>query len=275
MADSNQVRINELARELEIKAKVLIEYLPEAGVTEKKTHSSSIDLVHAERVRKHFRDLAAAEEAAEAEKNAKTTAAKKPAPKPTSVPAAAPVTSAPPRRGEARPPHFDCCAGHCGATRSRSVYGSRATNRAPNRAGASSRARCFRRLSCPRCRSARWHAAAAGCSGSCGLICYDSDIPAHWSAQHIYAAIGSALASLDARRSAPNWLSSFYTTIPARYTSALWPRPASWCPSGHAPGGSAPILSPCRRAPGSSRWRTRSRRQARRPAIPFSAAPRR
>ena len=95
MADSNQVRINELARELEIKAKVLIEYLPEAGVTEKKTHSSSIDLVHAERVRKHFRDLAAAEEAAEAEKNAKTTAAKKPAPKPTSVPAAAPVTSAP------------------------------------------------------------------------------------------------------------------------------------------------------------------------------------
>ena len=48
MADSNQVRINELARELEIKAKVLIEYLPEAGVTEKKTHSSSIDLKHAE-----------------------------------------------------------------------------------------------------------------------------------------------------------------------------------------------------------------------------------
>jgi translation initiation factor IF-2 len=95
MADSNQVRINELARELEIKAKVLIEYLPEAGVTEKKTHSSSIDLVHAERVRKHFRDLAAAEEAAEAEKNAKTTAAKKPAPKPASAPVTAPVTSAP------------------------------------------------------------------------------------------------------------------------------------------------------------------------------------
>jgi translation initiation factor IF-2 len=96
MADSNQVRINELARELEIKAKVLIEYLPEAGVTEKKTHSSSIDLVHAERVRKHFRDLAAAEEAAEAEKSAKTTAAKKPAPKPAAAPTAAPVTAAAP-----------------------------------------------------------------------------------------------------------------------------------------------------------------------------------
>ena len=57
MAD-NQIRINELARELEIKAKVLIEYLPEIGVTEKKTHSSSIDIEHAELVRKHFRGLA-------------------------------------------------------------------------------------------------------------------------------------------------------------------------------------------------------------------------
>jgi translation initiation factor IF-2 len=88
MADSNQVRINELARELEIKAKVLIEYLPEAGVTEKKTHSSSIDLVHAERVRKHFRGLAAAEEAAEAEKVAKTAGPKKLAPKVAAAPAA-------------------------------------------------------------------------------------------------------------------------------------------------------------------------------------------
>jgi translation initiation factor IF-2 len=92
MADSNQVRINELARELEIKAKVLIEYLPEAGVTEKKTHSSSIDLVHAERVRKHFHGLAAAEEAAEAEKTAKTAAAKKPAAK---VAVAPPAPAAP------------------------------------------------------------------------------------------------------------------------------------------------------------------------------------
>src|ERR1700723_2871688 len=95
MADSNQVRINELARELEIKAKVLIEYLPEAGVTEKKTHSSSIDLVHAERVRKHFRGLAAAEEAAEDEKVAKTAAAKKPAAKVAATPATpvAPATA--------------------------------------------------------------------------------------------------------------------------------------------------------------------------------------
>ena len=67
MSDPNQIRINELARELEIKAKVLIEFLPEIGVTDKKTHSSSLDLSHAELVRKHFRELAEKEAAAEAE----------------------------------------------------------------------------------------------------------------------------------------------------------------------------------------------------------------
>src|SRR5579862_8256034 len=64
MADSNQIRINELARELEVKAKVLIEFLPEIGVTEKKTHSSSLDIEHAELARKHFAGLAAQEAAA-------------------------------------------------------------------------------------------------------------------------------------------------------------------------------------------------------------------
>ena len=70
MSDINQIRINELARELEIKAKVLIEYLPEIGVTEKKTHSSSIDIEHAVLVRKHFQQLAEQEAAAEAAKSA-------------------------------------------------------------------------------------------------------------------------------------------------------------------------------------------------------------
>src|SRR6202789_3797382 len=75
MADSNQVRINELARELEIKAKVIIDYLPEAGVTEKKTHSSSIDVSAAVKVREHFRAVADAE-AAEEEKAASDKIAK-------------------------------------------------------------------------------------------------------------------------------------------------------------------------------------------------------
>src|SRR5580658_6219516 len=39
----NKIRINELARELEVKAHEILDRLPELGVTEKKTHSSSID----------------------------------------------------------------------------------------------------------------------------------------------------------------------------------------------------------------------------------------
>jgi translation initiation factor IF-2 len=80
MTDTNQIRINELARDLEVKAKAILDYLPEAGVTEKKTHSSSIDLAAAEKVRAHFRKLAeeeaAAEAKAQAEKVAKEAAAK-------------------------------------------------------------------------------------------------------------------------------------------------------------------------------------------------------
>src|SRR4026209_2310784 len=39
----NKIRINVLARELEVKAHEILDRLPELGVTEKKTHSSSID----------------------------------------------------------------------------------------------------------------------------------------------------------------------------------------------------------------------------------------
>ncbi len=38
-----KIRINELARELEVKPGVILEMLPELGVQEKKTHSSSVD----------------------------------------------------------------------------------------------------------------------------------------------------------------------------------------------------------------------------------------
>ncbi|MGD0404076.1 MAG: translation initiation factor IF-2 [Candidatus Acidiferrales bacterium] len=113
MADPNQVRINELARELEIKAKVLIEYLPEVGVTEKKTHSSSIDNSHAELVRKHFLGLAAQEAAAEAEKLKAAAAKSKPsrpaAPAQAAAPSAAATapaarpTAVPPGAAQARP----------------------------------------------------------------------------------------------------------------------------------------------------------------------------
>jgi translation initiation factor IF-2 len=112
VAETHQIRINELARELEIKAKFIVEYLPEAGVKEKKTHSSSIDLETAEKVRAHFRAQAEAEAAAEREKLAKQKAAeearraqlearKAPAPKPAAAPPA--VAKAAPAPGAVPP----------------------------------------------------------------------------------------------------------------------------------------------------------------------------
>src|ERR1700684_4664636 len=104
MLDANQIRINELARELEIKAKVLIDYLPEIGVAEKKTHSSAIDVEHAVLVRKHFRQLADDEAAEEAEKQAKAAAAKaRPAAKPSSPPPAPPPARPVAEPGAAKP----------------------------------------------------------------------------------------------------------------------------------------------------------------------------
>ncbi|HWX56340.1 MAG TPA: translation initiation factor IF-2, partial [Verrucomicrobiae bacterium] len=47
-----KIRINDLARELEVKAKAILDVLAEVGVTEKKTHSSSLEADEAERVRK-------------------------------------------------------------------------------------------------------------------------------------------------------------------------------------------------------------------------------
>src|SRR5271165_4716677 len=76
MSDASQVRINELARELEVKAKAIIDLLPGFGVTEKKTHSSSIPVEAAEKVRHHLKGLADAEAAADAERAAKEAAAR-------------------------------------------------------------------------------------------------------------------------------------------------------------------------------------------------------
>src|SRR5436190_1731123 len=59
----SKVRINDLARELEVKSKAILDVLPKVGVTEKKTHSSSIEVDEAERVRKHFAGQAGASSA--------------------------------------------------------------------------------------------------------------------------------------------------------------------------------------------------------------------
>src|SRR6202795_3459834 len=51
----SKIRINDLARELEVKSKEVLDVLTTVGVTEKKTHSSSLEDHEAELVRKHLR----------------------------------------------------------------------------------------------------------------------------------------------------------------------------------------------------------------------------
>src|ERR1700674_5108622 len=51
----SKIRINDLARELEVKSKEILDSLTVVGVTEKKTHSSSLEDHEADLVRKHLR----------------------------------------------------------------------------------------------------------------------------------------------------------------------------------------------------------------------------
>jgi len=55
-----KIRINDLARELEVKSKQILDVLIKVGVTEKKTHSSSVEVDEAEKVRKYFRESSGA-----------------------------------------------------------------------------------------------------------------------------------------------------------------------------------------------------------------------
>src|ERR1700719_245348 len=65
----NKIRINVLARELEVKAHELLDKLPELGVTEKKTHSSSIDEDVAEKLRHIFAGAGGGERAEQPSSN--------------------------------------------------------------------------------------------------------------------------------------------------------------------------------------------------------------
>ncbi len=52
----SKVRINDLARELEVKSRSILDALTAVGVTETKTHSSSIEADEAEKVRGYFKN---------------------------------------------------------------------------------------------------------------------------------------------------------------------------------------------------------------------------
>src|SRR5215469_15248820 len=115
MSDASQVRINELARELEVKAKAIIDLLPGFGVSEKKTHSSSIPVDVAERVRQAIRGSADAEAAAVAKEAAAKAEAKRPVAPAPAAPAPSivkPITPAAPNRA----PAAHAPTGHAPAT---------------------------------------------------------------------------------------------------------------------------------------------------------------
>ena len=89
LAKKTTIRINELARELEVKASSILELLPEAGVKEKKTHSSSVEVEAAEKIRKLILTEAKSAEKAKAPANAAAQPKKAPAaPAPEAKPAA-------------------------------------------------------------------------------------------------------------------------------------------------------------------------------------------
>src|ERR1700728_389008 len=116
----SKVRINDLARELEVKSKPILDALKAVGVTEPKTHSSSIEEDEAEKVRAYFkrgaRPAAASRPAVEAKpafnlanvskpgdalkailerKQAEAAAKTAPPPQRPAVAVAAPVSAAP------------------------------------------------------------------------------------------------------------------------------------------------------------------------------------
>jgi len=67
----SKIRINDLARELEVKSREILDVLTTVGVTEKKTHSSSLEDHEADLVRKHLRGRSdAAPSAARASRSA-------------------------------------------------------------------------------------------------------------------------------------------------------------------------------------------------------------
>ncbi len=84
-----KIRINELARECEQPNSVILGLLPEYGVSEKKTHSSSIDEDVANKIRQRF-GVAIPEPSEEAQPESAPTAAEAARMEPTAEPAPAP-----------------------------------------------------------------------------------------------------------------------------------------------------------------------------------------
>src|SRR6185312_8903959 len=95
----SKIRINELARQLEVKSREVIDKLHELGITEALTHSSSIDDDNAEKLRRYFGGDTSVIERAKAAKSAEPPApAETPAPIKTKAAGEAKPLE-PPKRG--------------------------------------------------------------------------------------------------------------------------------------------------------------------------------
>ncbi|HEU5020702.1 MAG TPA: translation initiation factor IF-2, partial [Bryobacteraceae bacterium] len=92
----SKIRINELARQLEVKSREVIDKLHELGITEALTHSSSIDDENAEKLRRYFGGDTSVLEAAKPPKPAETPETPAPA---KAKPAAETKPLEPPKRG--------------------------------------------------------------------------------------------------------------------------------------------------------------------------------
>src|SRR5580704_7103978 len=99
----SKIRINELARELEVKPSVILDLLPELGVTDKKTHSSSLDDDVVLNLRRRVAGMGAEEQAASHEAAPRhepprqtAVALEEPAPVSKSAPSSAPPEPAKP-----------------------------------------------------------------------------------------------------------------------------------------------------------------------------------
>lgn len=89
---SSKIRINDLARELEVKSKSVLDFLHELGFTDKKSHSSAIEDEIAEKIRAHFRQVGEGER----EDATKPSKAEGPAPPPPAPPATVKAPTAKP-----------------------------------------------------------------------------------------------------------------------------------------------------------------------------------
>ena len=72
----SKIRINDLARELEVKSKSILDVLPEVGVTEKKSHSSSLEDHEADKVRARLRAASSAQSSSRSSRSAAPTPTK-------------------------------------------------------------------------------------------------------------------------------------------------------------------------------------------------------